>query len=38
MNFSLTADAEQDLIDITAYLAKERTQLALDFFDEFTAT
>ena len=38
MNFSLTADAEQDLLDITANLAKERPQLALDFFDEFTAT
>ncbi len=38
MKFSLTADAENDLFKIAAYLAKDNQQIALDFFDEFTAT
>jgi toxin ParE1/3/4 len=37
MKFSLSGDAEKDLLEITAYLAEDSPRIALEFFDEFSA-
>ncbi len=36
MKFSLTADAEHDIKEITKFIAEDSPQTALEFFDELT--